>query len=147
MTCTIHRVGLTFLWLGLSMAAGVSASDVVAVVSVNNPVTTLNRNQVVDIFLGKTVRFPDGSPVVPIDQMEGSTGRNEFYLEYAGMTTAQLKAHWSKIIFTGRGFPPEQVVNCLEVKQYLLEHPDAIGYIERDLVDDSVKVVFPLESL
>jgi len=134
----IH-VGLT-----ICLTTSVVVADVVAVVSVKNPVTTLSKNQVVDIFLGKTVRFPDGSQVVPIDQVERSGTREEFYFKVAGKTPAQLKAHWSKIIFTGRGAPPEQVVNCLEVKQYLLEHPDAIGYIERDLVDDSVKVVFSL---
>ena len=78
---------------------------------------------------------------MPIDQVEGSAARDEFYLTFAGKSPAQLKAHWSKIIFTGRGQPPPEVANGGEVKKRLAENPNAIGYIERNLVDGSVRVV------
>lgn len=127
--------------LVLSLSAGVAVADVVAVVSAKNPVTTLSKHQVVDIFLGKANRFPDGRQAVAIDQAEGSATRNEFYARFAGKSAAQLKAHWSKIIFTGRGRPPEEVSNDSSVKKFLSKNPNAIGYIDRKLVDDSVKVL------
>ncbi|MEZ5592464.1 MAG: phosphate ABC transporter substrate-binding protein [Gammaproteobacteria bacterium] len=129
--------------LALALGTGSAVADMVAVVSVHNPVTTLSKNQVLAIFLGATTRFPDGRRAVPIDQAEGSTARNAFYLKFAGKSPAQIKAHWSKIIFTGRGQPPREVANSAEVKQYLAEHPEAIGYIDHTQVDDSVKVVLP----
>ncbi len=94
----------------------------VAVVSAKSPVGTLGKNEIADIFLGKASRFPDGHPAVPVDQAEGSPARDEFYLHFAGKSPAQLKAHWSKIIFTGRGQPPREVGNGVEVKKYLTEH-------------------------
>jgi ABC-type phosphate transport system substrate-binding protein len=137
----MNRIGLTLIGLALTLGADVAAADVVAVVSAKSPVSTLSKNQVVDIFLGKTSHFPDGSQAVPIDQIEGSAARDEFYLKSAGKSPAQLKAHWSKIIFTGRGQPPQEVSNSAAVKKRLLENPNAIGYIEENLVDASVKVV------
>ena len=135
-------VCLVVIALALSLRAGVAVADVVAVVSAKNPVTTtLSKNQVVDIFLGKVSRFPDGSQAVPIDQAEGSAARDEFYLKFTGKSPAQLKAHWSKIIFTGRGKPPREVANSIEVKKLLAKDPNAIGYIEQGLVDSSVKVL------
>ena len=133
----------------LSMVAAVviggcgssASAEAVAVVSVKNPVTSLTRDQVADIFLGKSVRFPDGHAAVPIDQVEGSATRDEFYLAFAGKSQAQLNAHWSRIIFTGRGQPPREVANAAEVKRRLASDPSAIGYIEPRLVDGSVKVV------
>jgi ABC-type phosphate transport system substrate-binding protein len=104
-------------------------------------VSTLSKDQVVDIFLGKTNRFPDGSQAVPIDQDEGSAAREEFYLKFAGKSPAQIKAFWSKIIFTGRGQPPQEVSNNIEVKKFIANHPDAVGYIDQKLVDESVKVI------
>jgi hypothetical protein len=95
----------------------------------------------VDIFLGKASHFPDGSQVLPVDQVEGSAAREEFYLKFASKSPAQIKAYWSKIIFTGRGQPPPEVSNGAEVKKFIANHPDAIGYIEQKRVDDSVKVV------
>lgn len=127
--------------LALSLSASVAVAEVVVVVSAKSPVTTLSRYQVVDIFLGKSLRFPDGNQAVAVDQVEGSAEREEFYARYAGKSTAQLKAHWSKIIFTGRGHPPPEVVNDIEVKKFLNKNTNAIGYIEQGHVDDSVKIL------
>ena len=127
--------------LALSFGTGSAAADVVAVVSSKSSVTVLSKNQVVDIFLGKTSRFPDGEQAVPIDQVEGSAARDEFYAKFSGKSAAQIKAHWSKIIFTGRGQPPREVSDSGEVKKEVEKNPKAIGYIERSLVDGSVRVL------
>ena len=137
----ISRITLPVFALGLYLLAGVAEAKVVAVVSARKPVAALSRNQVVDIFLGKVSRFPDGQPAVPIDQAEGSAARDEFYLRFAHRSPAQLKAHWSKIIFTGRGQPPKEVANGAQLKQRLLANPDAIGYLDQSLVDGSMRIV------
>lgn len=137
----MNRVGFVVIGLLLGLSADGTAADVVAVVSTKNPLTALSKKQVVDIFLGKASRFPDGSRAMPIDQIEGSAARDAFYARFAGKSPAQLKAHWSKIIFTGRGQPPREVSNGTEVKKLIAEHPYSIGYIEKSLVDGSVKVL------
>jgi hypothetical protein len=78
---------------------------------------------------------------VPIDQAENSTARDEFYLR-VGKSAAQIKAYWSKIIFTGRGQPPPTAPNDIEIRKRIVGNPAAIGYIDRSLVDSTVKVVF-----
>jgi ABC-type phosphate transport system substrate-binding protein len=136
-----NRIALTVIGVALSLATGAAGAEVVAVVSANSSVATLSKNQVADIFLGKTARFPDGSQAVPIDQAEGTVARDEFYVQFTGRSAAQIKAHWSKIIFTGRGQPPRTVSSSSEIKQLLAQNPKAIGYIELSTVDDSVKVL------
>jgi ABC-type phosphate transport system substrate-binding protein len=140
-TTLIKVVRALVVGLTLSLTAGGAAADVVPVVGAKNPVATLSKNQIVDIFLGRSSRFPDGSPAVPLDHAEDSAARNEFYLSFAGKSPAQLRAHWSKIIFTGRGQPPREVANTVELKKRLAESPNAIGYLERSLVDASLKIV------
>jgi len=130
-----------FAAVAAAAALGAAAEDVVAVVSAKSTVTALNSAQVADIFLGKTTRFPDGSAAVPIDQVEDSPVRDRFYAEYTGKSPAQVKAHWSKLIFTGRGQPPRQVANSAEAKRAIAEDPHAIGYIDNRLVDASVRVL------
>ena len=127
--------------LALCLGPRLGTAEVVVVVSAKSPLAALSKNQVVDIFLGRASHFPDGRPAVPLDQVEGSAIRDGFYNDYAGKTPAQLKAHWSKIIFTGRGQPPREVANGVELKKRLAENPNAIGYIERTLVDGTVKVL------
>jgi len=125
----------------LSLASVPIPADVVAVVSAKSAVVALNKSQLADIFLGRVARFPNGVRAVPIDQADGSVARDEFYLRLAGKSAAQLRAYWSKILFTGRGQPPLAVANSDEVKRRLIGNPAAIGYIESNRVDGSVRVV------
>ena len=139
---SLRRIGLVAVGLALTISSAVVKADVVAVVSAKSQITALDKSQVADIFLGKASRFPNGVQAVPIDQAEGSAVRDEFYGKVAGKTAAQIKAHWSKIIFTGRGQPPPSVSNSIEMKKRISDNPAAIGYIDRSTVDDSVRVVF-----
>ena len=120
-----------------------AAQDVVAVVSAKSPVTSLSAAQLADIFLGKTARFPDGTPAVPIDLADDSPMRERFYARYTGKSPAQLKAHWAKIIFTGRGQPPRQVAGSAEAKKAVADDPQAIGYLDSRLVDSQLRVLSP----
>jgi ABC-type phosphate transport system substrate-binding protein len=124
---------------GLPWAA--MAQDVVPVVGVKSPIASLDAAQVADIFLGKTSRFPDGSIALPVDQGEESPLRDKFYAQFAGKSPAQVKAWWSKIIFTGRGQPPRQAADSTEVKRIVSDNPHAIGYIDSRQVDASVRAL------
>ena len=126
---------------GAVFAVPLRADDVVAVVSARSPVTRLSPAQVADIFLGKSSRFPDGTQATPIDLVEDSPVRDRFYARYTGKSPAQVKAHWSKIIFTGRGQPPRQATNAAEARKLVADNPNAIGYIDPSQVDGSVRVV------
>jgi ABC-type phosphate transport system substrate-binding protein len=137
----ICRIGSIIIWLSLSFGSAGASAEVVAVVAASNPVSTLSRREIADIFLGRMIRFPDGREVVPVDQVENSAAREAFYLKFADKSPAQIKAFWSRIIFTGRGQPPPEVSNGVEVKKFIAKHPDAIGYIDQKLVDDSMKVI------
>lgn len=135
------RISLCVLTLVVSLAANVAWADVVPVVSARSAVDELSKSQVVDIFLGKTDRFPNGEPAVPIDQAEGSEVRDAFYVQFANRSAAQLKAYWSKIVFTGKGQPPREVSPSEKVKRVVASNPHLIGYIERADVDSNVKIV------
>jgi ABC-type phosphate transport system substrate-binding protein len=136
-----QRVALASIMLALGPAMGAAHADVVAVVSSKSPITNLSKAQVVDIFLGRRTRYPDGTSAVPIDQAEGATARERFYSLIADMSPAQVKAYWSKIIFTGRGQPPLAAATSLETKKMLLANPNAISYLDESLVDSSVRAV------
>jgi ABC-type phosphate transport system substrate-binding protein len=135
----IPRAGLAAL--ALCLYAHAASSEVVVIVSSKNPLTVLSVDQVSDIFLGKTGNFPDGTAAVPVDQSETSPLRQEFYVKATGKTAQLLKAHWSKMIFTGRGEPPREVTDSAAIRKMVAENPHFIGYVDKSAVDASVKVV------
>jgi hypothetical protein len=115
--------------------------SVVVVVSAASTVTEISRLQLFDLYMGRSTRFPNGSPAVPIDLRSGSPGRTVFSDIYLGRSEAQMKAHWSKIVFTGRGRPPAEVASGEELRDLLARDPKAIGYLDRRLVDARLRIV------
>jgi ABC-type phosphate transport system substrate-binding protein len=124
-----------------SMVAAAHA-EVVVVVSAKSAVSTLTKDQVSDIFLGKAATFPQGGQAVPIDLAPGAANRDEFYTKVTGRTAAQLKSYWAKQSFSGKGTAPKAVAGDDEVKKLIAANPNTISYIDKSRVDSSVKVVF-----
>jgi hypothetical protein len=139
-----RRLLAAALFATLATAANLipaSAADLVVIVSARSAVSAMRADQVAAIFLGQTARFPDGLEAVPLDQPLGSPLRNEFYQRVASKTPALLKAHWSKMVFTGRGQPPAEVLDSAAVRRRVADNPELIGYIERGALDASVRQV------
>lgn len=126
------------MFLTASMA---EAGELVVIVSARSPVEALRPDQVAAIFLGQSPRFPDGSVAAAIDQPIGSSQRDDFYQRLTGKTRALLKAHWSKMVFTGRGQPPRELAGNAAVRQAVAADPGAIAYIDREALDPSVRQV------
>jgi len=125
-------------------ASGNASAELVVIVSARNALPALSGDQVAAIFLGQAGRFPDGAEAVALDQRLGSTERNQFYSQVTGKSPALLKAHWSKMVFTGRGQPPREVADSAAVRRMVADNPAMIGYIDRSALDASVRPVLVL---
>jgi ABC-type phosphate transport system substrate-binding protein len=135
------RIAIALLAISPALGGAWASADVVAVVSEKSAVQSLTSDQLADIFLGRVSRFPNGLLALPIDLRDGSPERDRFYAKVTGKTPAQVKAYWSKIIFTGRGQPPKAVASDLDVKKFVAANVGAIGYIDTALLDDTVRAL------
>jgi ABC-type phosphate transport system substrate-binding protein len=122
--------------MGTMLCASVASAEVVVVLNPNNPVASMTADQVADYFLGKSTGLQ------PVDLPESSGARTEFYQKVTGKDAAQVKALWTRLIFTGKATPPKEVGSNADVKKAVASNEKAIGYIEKSAVDSSVKVVF-----
>jgi hypothetical protein len=112
------------------------AADIVVIV--NPAAAPISKEELADLYLAKS------SALIPIDQPADSAIYVEFYKKATGRDTSQVKAIWSRILFTGRGVPPKQLPDSVAVKKAVAANPRAVGYIEKSAVDASVKVALPL---
>lgn len=117
-------------------------AQVAVVVSPKSPVGTMTADQVSSIFLGKSNTLPTGGTAVPTDLPDSVPAHEIFYTKVTGKNSAQVKAAWSRLVFSGKATPPKELASSAEVKKFVAANPDAIGYIEKSAVDSSVKVVF-----
>lgn len=127
-----------------TFASSSQCTELVVIVSAKNLVSAMRADQVSDIFLGQNSSFPDGKEAVALDQSAGSSLRDAFYHKVASKSAPLLKAYWAKMIFTGRGQPPREVVSSLAMRKLVAENPSLIGYIDKATLDASVKSVLLL---
>lgn len=115
-------------------------AETAVVVNPGNDVP-ITSDDVAKLYLGKTKTFPNGKPATPLERSEGSAIRLQFLEKIVDKSESQMKAYWSRLIFTGKGVPPNAVDSDKEVKELVAKDPGAIGYIDVTSVDDTVKVV------
>lgn len=122
--------------LCLSMlVASTAQAELAIIVNQQNPATKMFLGQVSQFYLGASTMF------MPVELPDGSSQRSEFYKKVLEKEPAQVQAIWSKLLFTGKAKPPKELKSVAEVKKFVSENPNAIAYIDKAAVDDSVKVV------
>lgn len=138
----MKNIYLNIARLSLLLICGAveAKAEVVLVVAKDSPIESLSRHEVNDIFLGNATRLPNVGKVIPLDRSEDRI-RADFYQDYTGRNLPQIKSHWAKNIFTGRGYPPKVVSSIEELKEVLQRNPNAISYVTPDKVDGSMKIL------
>ncbi len=129
--------------IGSSLLCAFSSLACAEIAVIVNPANgdTITKDDIASIYLGKTKTFPGGKNAIPLDRTEGSASRVEFVSKVIDKDEAQMKAYWSRLIFTGKGVPPKVVESDAEVKEMVSRNPDTIGFIDAAGADASVKVV------
>ena len=86
--------------------------------------------------------------MIPLDLPKGDETRSAFYSLVAGKNEDNMLAYWSRLVFTGKGTPPETAADNQELQYLLSRNPDLVGYIsESDLdADFNLKVVFKVSK-
>jgi len=130
---------------GLFSFTATAVADVVVIVNSGSGISSLSVSDAKKIFLGKTRKLPNGKPAKPVEQAEGSAVRSAFNDKALGKSDSQYKAYWSKIIFSGKGSPPQSAADDAAVKSIVASKANAIGYIDSGAADASVTVVLTIK--
>ena len=121
--------------LGTLMFCSFSAlSNIVVIVNPANE-TSVSAEEIVRIYTGRSNAFN------AVNLAESLPLRAQFDAKGVGRTSAQLKAHWSKLVFTGKGTPPAELASEDAVLDFVANNPQAIGYVSAAKVTSAVKVV------
>ena len=88
-----------------------------------------SHEELTKLFLKQDTRWPDGSPVVVVDQSAESAVRHHFSKTVLGREVPSIKAYWQQQIFGGRSAPPTEKGTDSEVAAFVASTPGAIGYV------------------
>ncbi len=115
-------------------------ADVAVIVHPSN-LSQLDKTTINRMFMGREKSFSNGDLVIPIGQHATDNTATEFNQAVLNKSARQLKAYWSKLVFTGKGRPPKEVANDAEMIDLVASNPNFIGYVDAASVTDDVKVV------
>lgn len=124
-----------------SLIFSASAFSGVAVIVHPSNNAALSDSEISRIFLGKMKSFPGGGQALPVNQNEGAGPRSNFETTVLKKSSSQIKAYWSKLVFTGKGTPPKNVGSDGDVVGLVKSNPNIIGYVDESAVTGDVKVI------
>ena len=131
----------------LAFAAGARA-DYFVIVHAGNPIEALTRQQVLNLFMGRTRAFPNKQLALPFDLPRDSAERAGFYAALTGMSGAQLNSYWSRLMFSGQVMPPLVLGSESTMLDIVRRNASAIGYVRHPpAADAGVKTVHVLEDV
>ncbi|MFT3856143.1 MAG: hypothetical protein QM742_01035 [Aquabacterium sp.] len=134
MKMTLKRA---FAGMSLMLAALAAQAEIAVVMGPGGAAIT--KDQLANVYLGRSFDLK------PVDLPEGNATREAFYKKATDRDQAQIKAVWSRVVFTGKGQAPAVQADAAAVKKAVAADPKAIGYIDKAAVDGSVKVVLTLD--
>jgi ABC-type phosphate transport system substrate-binding protein len=144
---TSHRLKPSVrVWAALALLGAVcqASGQVRVVAAAKSPLEPLTAEQAGALFLGKTDKVGSNS-VQLYDQADSNPIREVFYTKVADKTQPQVRAAWSRLVFSGKAVAPKEAANSAELKKALAANPLAVGYMEPGAVDASVKVLLSVD--
>ena len=120
-------------------------AEVILVTSADSNVDTLSRDEAEQLYLGRRSSLADGRPLLLLDLPPGPV-RDQFYRLLTGKNPSQIRAYWSRMVFTGRALPPRESVSVEDARRLLLENPGTVGYLPDTFASDpSLHILLHLE--
>lgn len=119
-----------------------NADSLVVVVNSKSPTGSLSKKELIDIYMGRFNKFPNGESVTPIDFSSGNGNREAFYELLVGKSERKINAYWSRLLFSGRATPPQKVDSTAEVASIIKNDTHALAYLLASDVQPGMKIVY-----
>ena len=115
--------------LGAPAVPATADSGFKVIVHPSNPVSSLSRDQAARLFLKKTLFWPNGAKVTPVDQPDSAALRAAFSRSVLQKNMAEVAAYWQQQIFTGKAVPPTEKTSDAQVVRFVMDNALAVGYV------------------
>ncbi len=143
-TVPLRDVLLLVMLLGMS---SFTCADIALITHPKNPVRAISSEDIARIFSGTLRTFPStGMAATALDQPSSSDIYERFYRLVLKTSPDIMKRRRASYLFSGQGIIPESFGSDAAILQQIAKRPSAIGYVDTDAVDKSVKVIFLLRE-
>ena len=124
----------------LLVAVGVAHAQVIIITNKSVDETRLTKQDIQKIFLGKESQWPDNTKIHVVN-LKNDEIHKAFLKEYIGRSATQYKNWWKKMLFTGKGDPPQEFDSVEGLVEFVAKTKGAIGYIDTTPANENVKAI------
>ena len=136
---TITVMSLTLLFV--MAAAGLAFTEIAVIVNPHNSASDISGKDLKNIYKLKKTTWPDGSRIEAINLKKTDPLRENFSKAVLKKSASAIERFYLKQALSGKGQPPKVLNSSSDVKKLVESDKNAIGYIDANDVDDSVKVL------
>ena len=98
---------------------------------------SLSREEIRNIYFGKTTFWPNNTPVRAYNRPAGSPAGRKFFRSLLGMSSGAFREHWNERQLSGGGIAPATVTSAESIVARVAGASGAIGYaLESELPAD-----------
>ncbi len=102
-------------------------------------VEQLSLNTTRLMFSMQLERWPDGNAVRVFVLPDNHPVHRDFSKDRLKLYPRQLRRVWDRQLYSGTGQAPETVADEAAMRKAVAETPGAIGYLSREMIDDTVR--------
>ena len=141
-----RRIGrVLILLVALSFGQAARAQGVVLVSARAGGIPELDRETAAQLYLGRRTSLPDGRSARLLD-LPAVPERDLFYERLTAKNPSQIRAYWSRMVFTGRAHPPHEANDQEDALRRVLTDPSALAYLPAaSVVGQPLNVLLRLE--
>jgi len=126
--------------------AAAAGEEVDVIVNKANTVDDLPLADAKKVFMGDKTTWPSGKRVTILMLAQGLPERSSVLRQIYKMSEDDLVQYFTAAAFAGKvAAPPKEIASAAQMKQAVAANPGAIGYVKKEDVDDTVKVVLKLQ--
>lgn len=135
---------LTAVLILLGALVSLSASaDLAVVAHPDSQAASLDRSQLINIYMGRYRQLPTGEAALPVDL---TPLKARFYRALVDKDLAEINSYWARLVFSGQVSPPLQLQSSAAVLEYVRRNPGALGFVEDGEVPADLRVVSRLHE-
>ncbi|WP_373294949.1 hypothetical protein [Vreelandella hamiltonii] len=141
---TYGLLALCWLLLMPATARAEPAESLAVIVLVAHPDiehSALPRDALRAMFAMRQRTWPNGQAMQVFVLPNRDTVHARFAKEMLAVYPHQLQLAWDRMVFSGMGQAPHRVRDQVDMREQVARTPGALGYLEREYLDESVRVI------
>ncbi|MEC9481956.1 MAG: hypothetical protein UMU75_01350 [Halomonas sp.] len=123
--------------------SNIAWADIAVIVGKGSDVKQLSRSEVINIFMGRYRKLPNGLTALPVDL---SPSKARFYRALVNQDLAEINSYWARLFFSGQTSPPQQAASLAEVQDIIEHNQGAVTYVDKGHVTENMRIVLELDE-